>query len=109
MVGRHQRGGTSHLAFSEEPQTVEEALNGEDAKKWEIAMQEAIKVPLDPKMKLKKNVNKDDEMVKAPYQQAVGSLMYAMLCTRPDLAYPISVVSQHMANPIGNNLKTSKK
>jgi hypothetical protein len=59
----------------------------------------AIGVPLDPKMKLKKNVNKDDEMVKVPYQQAVGSLMYAMLCTRPDLAYPISVVSQHMANP----------
>jgi hypothetical protein len=28
------------MAFSEEPQTVEEALNGEDAKKWEIAMQE---------------------------------------------------------------------
>jgi len=26
------------MAFSEEPQTVEEALNGEDAKKWEIAM-----------------------------------------------------------------------
>jgi hypothetical protein len=59
----------------------------------------AIGVPLDPKTKLKKNVNKDDEMVKVPYQQAVGSLMYAMLCTRPDLAYPISVVSQHMANP----------
>ncbi len=59
----------------------------------------AIGVPLDPKMKLKKNVNKDDEMVKIPYQQAMGSLMCAMLCTRLDLAYPISVVSQHMANP----------
>jgi len=58
----------------------------------------AIRVPLDPKIKLKKNVKKDNEMVKVPYQQAVGSLMYAMLCTRPDLAYPISVVSQHMAN-----------
>ncbi len=51
----------------------------------------AIRVPLDPKTKLKKNVNKDEEMVKVPYQQTVGSLMYAMLCTRPDLAYPISV------------------
>jgi hypothetical protein len=28
------------IAFSEEPQTMEEALNGEDAKKWEMAMQE---------------------------------------------------------------------
>jgi hypothetical protein len=34
-----------------------------------------------------------------PYQQVVGSLMYAMLCIRLDLAYPISVMSQHMANP----------
>ncbi len=59
----------------------------------------AIGAPFDLKTKLEKNVNKDDEMVKVPYQQAVGSLMYAMLCTRPDLAYPISVVNQHMANP----------
>jgi hypothetical protein len=28
------------IAFSEEPQTVEEALNGKDAKKWEMATQE---------------------------------------------------------------------
>jgi hypothetical protein len=28
----------------------------------------AIGMPLDPKTKLNKNVNKDDEMVKVPYQ-----------------------------------------
>jgi histone deacetylase 1/2 len=28
------------MAFSEEPQTMEEVLNGEDAKEWEITMQE---------------------------------------------------------------------
>ncbi len=28
------------IVFLEEPQTVEEALNGKDAKKWEITMQE---------------------------------------------------------------------
>ncbi len=56
-------------------------------------------MPLDPKTFLKKNVNKDDEMVKVLYQQVVRSLMYVMLCTRPNLAYPINVVSQHMANP----------
>jgi hypothetical protein len=59
----------------------------------------AIGMALDPKTKLKKNENKDVEMVKVHYQQAVGSLMYAMLCTPPDVAYPINVVSQHMANP----------
>ncbi|CAI7833223.1 unnamed protein product [Closterium sp. NIES-53] len=28
-----------------------------------------------------------------PYPELVGSLMYAMMCTRPDLAYPLSVLS----------------
>jgi hypothetical protein len=58
----------------------------------------AIRVPLDPKTKLKKNENKDVEMVKVPCQQVVGSLMYAMLCTQSDLAYSISMVNQHMVN-----------
>ncbi len=68
-------------------------------KRFRMEDYKAIGVSLNPKSKLKKNENKDVEMVKVPYQQAVGSLMYAMLCIRPDLAYPISVVSQHMSNP----------
>src|SRR2546430_14053680 len=33
------------------------------------------------------------------YQQALGSIMYAMLSTRPDLAYPISSLSKFSINP----------
>ncbi len=58
-----------------------------------------IGVPLDPKVKLQRNVNGNDESKGFPYQQAVGSLMYAMFCTRFDFSYLISVLSQHMANP----------
>jgi hypothetical protein len=58
-----------------------------------------IGVPFDPKVKLQRNVNRNDESKGFPYQQVIGSLMYAMLCTRPDLAYPMSVLSQHMVNP----------
>ena len=39
------------------------------------------------------------EMNTIPYASAVGSLMYAMLCTRPDLAYAVSVVSRFQSNP----------
>jgi hypothetical protein len=28
------------IVFSEEPQTIKKMLNGEDAKKWEMAMQD---------------------------------------------------------------------
>jgi hypothetical protein len=58
-----------------------------------------IGVAFDPKVKLQKNANGNDELKGFPYQQVVGSLMYGMLCTPPDLAYPISVLSSHMANP----------
>ena len=38
-------------------------------------------------------------MEKYPYASGVGSLMYAMVCTRPDLSYPLSILSRFMSNP----------
>lgn len=40
-----------------------------------------------------------EEMSKIPYASAVGSLMYAMVCTRPDIAHSVGVVSRFLANP----------
>ncbi|CAM8949180.1 unnamed protein product [Rhodiola kirilowii] len=40
-----------------------------------------------------------DNMANIPYDVAVGSVMYCMLCTRPDLAFDISVLSRFMSNP----------
>ena len=34
-----------------------------------------------------------------PYASAVGSLMYAMVCTRPDIAHAVKVVSRFLSNP----------
>ena len=33
------------------------------------------------------------------YQQAIGSLMYLITATRPDLAYPIGLVARFIQNP----------
>ena len=38
-------------------------------------------------------------MSKVPYSSAVGSLMYAMVCTRLDIAHAVGVVSRYMNNP----------
>ena len=40
-----------------------------------------------------------DYMSKVPYASAVGSLMYAMVCTRPDISHVVGVVSRYMNNP----------
>uniref|UniRef100_A0A2N9H2E5 CCHC-type domain-containing protein n=1 Tax=Fagus sylvatica TaxID=28930 RepID=A0A2N9H2E5_FAGSY len=46
-----------------------------------------------------KNEEEIENMSKVPYVSAVGCLMYAMVCTRPDLAHAVSTVSSYMANP----------
>uniref|UniRef100_A0A2N9GFK1 CCHC-type domain-containing protein n=1 Tax=Fagus sylvatica TaxID=28930 RepID=A0A2N9GFK1_FAGSY len=46
-----------------------------------------------------KNEEEIENMSKVPYASAVGCLMYAMVCTRPDLAHAMSTVSRYMANP----------
>ena len=38
-------------------------------------------------------------MSKVPYANAVGCLMYLMVCTRPDISHAVSVVSRYMADP----------
>ena len=38
-------------------------------------------------------------MQHVPYASAVGSLIYAMVCTRPDIAHAVSTVSRFMSNP----------
>ena len=38
-------------------------------------------------------------MSRVPYANIVGCLMYAMVCTRPNISHAIGVVSKYMANP----------
>ncbi|KAM6562912.1 hypothetical protein CsatB_022910 [Cannabis sativa] len=40
-----------------------------------------------------------EDMANIPYASAVGSLMYAMLCTRPDICYAVGIVSRYQSNP----------
>jgi hypothetical protein len=47
-------------------------------------------------------------MSRVPYSSAIGSLMYAMVCTRPDIAYAVGVVSRYMKNPGKENWEAVK-
>ncbi|KAK1607150.1 hypothetical protein QYE76_030823 [Lolium multiflorum] len=40
-----------------------------------------------------------ERMNKIPYASAVGSIMYAMLCTRPDIAHAVSLTSRYQSDP----------
>ncbi|KAK8685887.1 hypothetical protein V6N13_124919 [Hibiscus sabdariffa] len=40
-----------------------------------------------------------ERMSQIPYASAIGSIMYAMICTRPDVSYALSMTSRYQANP----------
>ena len=55
--------------------------------------------PGDISVILKKDDGNNEEAQKnIPYREAVGSLMYLMLCTRPDIANPMIKLAQYAAN-----------
>ncbi|KAD4385964.1 hypothetical protein E3N88_26133 [Mikania micrantha] len=39
------------------------------------------------------------KMERVPYASAIGSIMYAMLCTRPDVSFALSITSRYQQNP----------
>ena len=49
-----------------------------------------------------KSEEEQDYMSKVPYASVIGSLMYAMICTRSDIAHAVGVVSRYMSNPRKN-------
>ena len=40
-----------------------------------------------------------EQMKVIPYASAIGSIMYAMLCTRPDVCLAISLAGRYQSNP----------
>ncbi|KAA0056359.1 putative transposable element-related protein [Cucumis melo var. makuwa] len=44
------------------------------------------------------------EMQKVPYASAVGSLMYAQICTRPDIAFIVGVLGKYLRNSMMDHL-----
>ena len=44
-------------------------------------------------------VEEKEYMKTEPYASTAGSLMYVMLCTRPDTCYSVGIVSRYQSNP----------
>ncbi|KAJ9543849.1 hypothetical protein OSB04_023556 [Centaurea solstitialis] len=68
----------------------------DESKKGFIPMQHGIVLS---KAQCPVSSEDQDKMRLIPYASAIGSIMYAMLCTRPDVAYSISVTSRYQQNP----------
>ena len=61
-----------------------------------------VKVPIPVGVKLSadqcpKTHEEEEDMSRVPYASAVDNLMYAMVCTRPNIAHAVGVLSRYMS------------
>jgi len=52
-----------------------------------------------PELNTAQLTSKKEYMSHVPYASVVGSLMYVIVCTRPDLTQAVSVMSKYIGNP----------
>ena len=46
-----------------------------------------------------KSIKEKEQISKVPYSSVIQSLMYATMCTRPDICYVVRLVSRFQSNP----------
>lgn len=83
-------------------------------KKFNMLQSNGAEVPVSKGDKLsKEDCPRNDveraEMKDKPYASVVGSIMYAQVCTRPDLAFSISVLGRYQSDPGIAHWKATKK
>ena len=64
----------------------------------------AVSTPLAPHFKLNASMSPETEkerqhMTQVPYANAVGALMYAMVCTRLDISHAVTMVNRYLHDP----------
>ncbi|RVW75186.1 Retrovirus-related Pol polyprotein from transposon TNT 1-94 [Vitis vinifera] len=56
-----------------------------------------------------KNELEKKDMERFPYASAIGSLMYAQVCTCPDIAYIVGMLGRYLSNPGMDHWKKAKR
>jgi transposase InsO family protein len=73
-------------------------------KRFHLQDASPVTIPMNPHTLLKKSQQprtqrEKNKMHNVPYREAIGSLMWAAMGTRPDIAFAVSFLSQFMENP----------
>ncbi|XP_031499205.1 TMV resistance protein N-like [Nymphaea colorata] len=95
-ISRDSKTGTLNLSQQNYIEKILCRFKMQDAK--------PVSTPLAIHFKLSKDLSpktdeEHEEMSMISYASAVGSLMYAMVCTRPDIAQAVGAVSRYIAEP----------
>ena len=70
-----------------------------DSKKGLLPFRHGIHLSKDMSPKTSEEM---EQMAKVPYASDIGSLMYVVLCTRPDIAYVVCMTSRFQSIKVWN-------
>ena len=87
------RDRTNRLVFLQQSRYIRSILNN-----FNMAECNPTATPSDPSIRLAKPSEETPINQTTPYRQAIGSLMYLMLATRPDIAASLSKAAQYATN-----------
>ena len=87
------RDRSKKLLWLSQEQYIEKVL-----KRFNMHKAKLVSIPLAVQFKLSKKQSPTsegdkEEMKKVPYSSVVGGLIYAMICTRPNIAYAVGVMN----------------
>lgn len=98
-IARDRNKRTLHLSQTSYIDKVLERFRMSDAKPCATPM-EVSKPTLE---------SLDDPPAEVPYREAVGSLIWLMICTRPDIGYAVGYLSQHCEKPLTSHWNAVKR
>ena len=102
---RDKTNDTLKLSQLEYVKKVLNRFNMNEAKPMSMPLGSYFKLSKEQSPKTKEE---RDHMNKVPYASAIGSLMYVMVCTRPNIAHVVRVVSRFMSRPGKQHWETVK-
>ena len=94
------RDRVNNQLFLSQQKYIKELLN-----RFNIKGEKPIYSPSVQGVRLEKNLDQADQSTIKAYQQQIGSLMYLMTATRPDLAFSVSNCARYMSNPNEEHFK----
>ena len=77
-------------------ETILQRFNMQDSKPMNVPIPIGTKLSAEQCPKTKEE---EEDMSRVSYASVVGSLMYPMVCTRPNIAHAVGVLSRFMSNP----------
>ncbi|KAI0984565.1 hypothetical protein GJ496_011917 [Pomphorhynchus laevis] len=77
--------------------------------KYQMAECKIVSTPMNPNIRLEVNDNTSKSVDQKLYQFIIGSLLYIAICTRPDIAYAVEILSRFNISPNDLHLTAAKQ